>query len=87
MSNRAAGTPETLLEIAARIGDKRVSSPLTWNLLAIEQETLVCSRRQSHAKPIIPPDLRVKTPGSPENSEVSQLIGRSCPSGIKKGKG
>jgi hypothetical protein len=58
MSNRAAGTPETLLPIAARIGDERASFRVTWSSLVIEQETLVYGRRQSHAQPIIPPDLR-----------------------------
>jgi len=72
MSNRVAGAPETLLPIAARIGDERVSFPVTWSSLAIEQETLVCSRRQSHAQPIIPPDLREK-PRSPVNSDVEAI--------------
>lgn len=66
MSKRAAGTPETLLPIVARIGDERVSSPVTWSSLAIEQETLAYNRRQSHAQPIIPPDLGKKAAQSGE---------------------
>ena len=66
MSNRAAGTPEASLPIAAGIGDERASSRVAWSSLAIEQETLVCCRRQSHAQPVIPPDLREKAAQSGE---------------------
>jgi hypothetical protein len=90
MSNRTAGAPGTLLPIAARIGDERVSSPVTWSSLAIEQETLVCRRRQSHAQPIIPPDLREKAAQSGEFrrsacEEMQELGDPSMSSIFKKG--
>jgi len=55
MSKRAAGTPKTVLSIPVRIDDEPASSPVTWSLLAVEQQTLVCSRRLLHAQPVIPP--------------------------------
>ena len=60
MSNHAADAPETSLPIVARIGNERVSSPVTWSSLPIEQETLVRGRRQRQAQLIVPPDLSEK---------------------------
>src|ERR1019366_3345422 len=74
LSNRSADTPGTSLPIAARIGDERASSPVTWSSLTFEQETLVCIRRQSHAQPIIPPDLREKAVQSGEFSRWASLV-------------